>query len=233
MTSLKKVKGTITNIIDLTPTCKEFTITLSEPVDFIAGCFFNLFIQHNGETIRRAFSVSSSDSVQDTLAFAIRLSLQGVMSPILWNENYVGREIEVMGPLGQNTADKMTREKIYLFGFGVGAGVVKSLAEHHCKRKDMKQLVVITGNRSEDEIIYRAYFDALKMDARVRVAYVVSQPTTKESLPVGYIQNHIANYDFNDADVFVCGQVVACDALVAEVKTHAPTHCRFFVEDFH
>ncbi|OGG88821.1 hypothetical protein A2592_03025 [Candidatus Kaiserbacteria bacterium RIFOXYD1_FULL_42_15] len=232
MNPIKQLAGTITRVCELSPSAREYTITPSEPFPFTAGAFVNTFFEHNGKTIRRAFSISSSDSDTNTFTLSIRLSLQGELTPLLWERDFTGETIKLMGPLGLNTADKMHAKKIYLFGFGVGAGVVKSLADHMMRRSELVSLTLATGNRTIEEILHKDYFDIIATDPRVTVKYVVSD-TNQTIYPDGYIQNHIRDYDFNNADIYICGQGMACNALQTAIANHQPRNCQFFIEDFH
>ena len=232
--SIKKTAGTITKITDLSTTAKEISIALDTPIDFTAGCFVNIFMNIGGEKVRRAYSISSDDTDQKNIAIAMRLSLGGKMSPLFWEKDYVGEKIELMGPLGLNTAEKMKHKKIYLFAFGVGAGVVKSLANHFGNSEYVEAITIMTGSRTEDEILYKEYFDQLAgSNKKVQVSYVVSKPKNESLFKKGYVQNHLDGLDFNESDVYVCGQESACAELVQKVKDTAPTDCQFFVEGFH
>lgn len=231
---IKKLTGRITGIIDLSKTAKEISMRLSEPAGFIAGSFFNLFIEINGEKVRRAFSVSSSQAEQENITFTVRLSPAGTMTPLFWNKNMTGETVELMGPMGLNTVDKMKQSKIYLFAFGVGAGVVKSIADYFSHQKNLKNLTIITGSRTEDEILHKNYFDELSQQLKnTSITHVVSRGTEHSPFPKGYIQNHINNFDFNNSDVYVCGQESACNDLVDKVKQMQPTNCNFLIEGFH
>ncbi|MCA9356757.1 hypothetical protein H6784_06005 [Candidatus Nomurabacteria bacterium] len=233
MNPIKKMSGLITKVTDLSPTAREYVIKPSELMPFTAGSFVNLFVEHSGEKIRRAFSMSSADTNPDEFAITIRLSPNGKLTPLLWAEDYVGREIELMGPLGLNTADKMTASKTFLFGFGVGAGVVKSLAENLGARDNLNSLTIVTGNRSTEEILHKDFFDSLsETNEKVSVKYVVSD-NSQTIYPIGHIQDHLTEYDFSNSDVYMCGQGVACDALEKTISSTNPTNCNFFVEDFH
>jgi NAD(P)H-flavin reductase len=233
MRPIKKLTGTISSIRELSPTAREYTIIPHAPLPFTAGAFVNAFIEHKGKVIRRAFSMSSSDRDDASFTLSIRHTPQGELTPILWGEDFIGRTIKLMGPLGLNTADKIKARKIYLFGFGVGAGVVKSLADHIERRSDLESLTITTGNRSVDEIIHKDYFDALAMNnPKVAVSYVVSDPA-QALYPKGYIQDHIHAHDFNHADVYACGQRMACKALEVAINEAGPQNCNFFIEDFH
>jgi len=248
---IKKLIGTISKITDLTETSKEVEISLPENLDFIPGAFVNFFMDIGGEKVRRAYSISSSDQEQNKITISVRLSPAGKMTPLFWQKDLTGTQVELMGPLGLNTADKMNSTKIYLFGFGIGAGVVKSLADYFVNKSDVEKVTIITGSRFENEIIYKDYFDNLvkaggdgiaesagiaeSVDSfdKVSVDYIISRPSENSPFKKGYIQDYVANLDFNNSDVFVCGQDSACNELIEKVKTTNPTACQFFIEGFH
>jgi ring-1,2-phenylacetyl-CoA epoxidase subunit PaaE len=233
MNKIQQLSGTITKIRDLSPTAREYTITPEQPFPFIAGAFVNIFIEHEGKTIRRAFSMSSSDEDSGSFTVSIRLSLNGELTPVLWSKNFLGEKVKIMGPLGLNTADKLTSDKVYLFGFGVGAGVVKSLAEHLSKQENLTSLTIMTGNRTVEEILHKDYFDELaKTNKKVSVQYIVSDKD-QNLYPIGYIQEHVTQCDFNNTDVYMCGQGVACQALESAIKATSPQNCNLLIEDFH
>jgi phenol hydroxylase P5 protein len=146
----------------------------------------------------------------------------------------IGKKVEIMGPFGLNTVDKMTHNKVYLFAFGVGVSVIKSVADYFSNIKKIDNLVVMTGSRNEDEILYKDYFNDLASKSdKIKVVYVVSKKNEGSTLQEGYIQDFINNFDFNNSDVYVCGQEKACDELVSKVKASNPNDCNFFVESFH
>lgn len=231
---IKKITGEITRINNLSATAKEVFVRLSEPTDFIAGSFFNVFININGERVRRAFSISSSQADQTNVSFTIRLSPAGTMTPIFWDKNMAGETIELMGPLGLNTVDKMTQNKVYLFAFGVGTGVVKSIADYFSRQRNIQSLTIFTGSKTEDEILHKDYFDELsKQSEAISVTHVVSRPKDNSNLPKGYIQDHIESLNFSNSDVYVCGQESACNELVEKIKSIQPTDTNYFIEGFH
>jgi len=231
---MKKIPAILSAYRDLSPTAREIILTPSEPFPFVAGSFINLFITHEGKTLRRAFSLSSSDRNPDTLSVSVRLSPQGAVTPLFWQESLIGTHVEIMGPLGLNTADKMHHRRVFLFGFGVGAGVVKSLVHHFTETKSVDELTIMTGSRADDDILHKDYFDRCAHTYPfAHLSYVVSQPQPDSPYKKGYMQEHLGGMDFSNADVYVCGQTVACDALIAEVKKTNPTDCTFFVEAFH
>lgn len=232
--SISKTSATIIAVRDLSATAREVTLQLRNPMHCIAGSFINLFMDINGISVRRAYSVVSFDATGTTITLAIRLTLDGAMTPRFWDTDIIGRTVDIMGPLGLNTANKMHNSKIYLFGFGIGAGVIKSLAEHFSTQESVEQIIILTGNRSRDEILYRDYFDTLAhRHPKLSITYVISQPSSQHSYASGYIQDHISNYDFSNSDIYICGAEIACNALSETIKKDSPVNCNFFIEGFH
>lgn len=230
--SITRYTTTIANIVDLTPTAKELRIDLPSPMEFEAGSFANVFMDINGTKVRRAYSISSDPGDTHSITLAVRLSPEGTMTPLFWNKDMIGTPIELMGPLGLNTTDKMTHNKIYLCGFGIGAGVVKSVA--HKLLQDGKEVTILIGSRTEEDIVYKEFFDSLaKTHTNVQVMHVLSKAPEKSTYKKGYLQHHVGGFDFNNADVYICGQESACNELRAAILTHNPTDCAFFIEGFH
>lgn len=231
--SIKNFTGEITNIVDLSKTAKEVNIKLGEPLDFLPGSFMNIFFDISNEKVRRAYSISSSCLIHDNITLSIRLSPNGVVTPTFWNKDMTGEKVSMMGPLGLNTVDKMKHNKVYLFAFGVGVGVVKSIADYFSNIKKVEHLTIYTGSRTEDEILYKDYFNNLSKIDNVSVKYIVSSPGEGSNIPKGYIQNFISDLEFNNSDVYICGQEKACSDLFNKIKLKEPIDCNFFIEAFH
>ncbi len=228
-----KSSGTITRVTPLSPTAKEVTISLESLFECPPGSFINLFISIEGETLRRAYSVVSANVEQKTITIAVRLTPTGKVTPQFWKDSILGNSVTVMGPFGSNTGDKLSKPNLFLFGFGIGAGVIKSIAAYAIDNPVVEKIVIVTGSRAEDDIIYKEYFELLAKNPKVTATYVVSNPIAQDYAWKGYIQDHVSTLDFSDADIYMCGQVKACDALQEKIGTHNPHNCSFFVEAFH
>jgi len=232
--NITKQMGTIIQATSLTKTAKEVTIELGIAIECTPGSFMNIFMDINGTRVRRAFSVVATNQEEKTVSFAIRHTPDGLMTPEFWKQDIIGRNVEVMGPLGINTSDKLIHENVFLFGYGIGAGVVKAITQSSLNKPGMKNITIVTGSRSEDAIIYKEYFDSIIHEhPHVSVRYVLSAPAAEKYLHKGYIQDNIDDLVFNDADIYLCGQEAACEALTQKIKSKHPENVSFFVEAFH
>lgn len=227
-------QGVITSATPLSDTAKEVIVTLDEELYCPAGSFVNFFLEVNGVEVRRAYSVVSCDLEARTLTFSIRRSLNGTVTTEFWKDDIIGRKLRIMGPMGLNTADKLSKETLFLFGYGIGAGVIKAVMNAALHKDFVKKIVLVTGSRNENDIIYKEYFDSIATaDPRVTVRYVVSEPQDPAYPYIGYIQQHIGDFDFTNADIYMCGQEKACSALTEAIKAKNPEDTTLFTEAFH
>lgn len=233
--TIKKLAANISSFRDLSPTAREITLDLPESLGFTAGAFVNTFFDVGGEIIRRAYSLSSDESDQRHITLSIRKVPGGKAAGFFWKPDIVGSSVSIMGPLGVHTADKLTKRKLFLFGFGIGISVVMAMFRHALRRKDIDEIVVMTGARDESESIYLDEIETLaQTDKRVTLRHVLSRPQRAGALDsrTGYIQDHIDGFTFDDADIYICGHKAACDKLVETIQKTHPNGCVFHTEAF-
>ena len=227
-------EGVISNVTDLTKTAKEVTITLTDALVCPPGSFVNFFIEINGAPVRRAYSVVHADTEKKTITLSIRHTLNGMVTPEFWKDDIIGRTVRVMGPLGLNTADKLSHATVHLFGYGIGAGVIKAIAEYSLQNPTVTSMTITTGSRNEEDIVYKTYFDEIAQNnPHVTIKYVISDPLDQNYPFKGYVQDHLVSLSFDDSDIYMCGQEKACDALLEKIKATNPQNTSFFVEAFH
>lgn len=227
-------EGVITSVVPLTETAKEVTVTFPKAFECLPGSFVNFFMDIEGTLVRRAYSVVATNKETKTLTLSIRLTPDGTMTPEFWKSNIVGRTIKIMGPMGFNTADKLSHKTIHLFGYGIGAGVIKAIADYSLQNSKVKQISITTGSRSENDIVYGEYFRNLAKEYQyVSTRFVISNPADPTYPYKGYVQDFIEGLNFDDSDIYMCGRENACKSLVEKIKETEPKDASFFVESFH
>lgn len=223
----------IRKVTTLSPTAKEVTLQLPESLGFLPGAFVNVFMEHNGARMRRAYSVSSDEDVQNTITLSIRKGSVGGMSERFWDKGVEQVPLEIMGPLGLNTADKITGTKVFLFGFGIGVSVIKGLLPHLLRRDNITKITVLLGSRSEEEVLYRNFFEGLSVrDPRLVLRMVISRPLDSTYPFQGHLQDHVNGLDFEDASVYICGSKVAVESLKAKIEEGSSKPKEFLLEAF-
>lgn len=229
---LINTKAIITVAKDLSPTARELTLVPEVPFDFLPGMFVNIFMKHNDETFRRAYSISSDPNQKDSFTISARLMRDGKMSPLFWHEDIVGKEVTVMGPMGFNTIEKIDKEKVYLFAFGIGAGVIKSIAHELERKNNIKEIYIVTGNKNESEIIYKDFFEELSKNKKIKIRHVLSKPHDTGYKNIGYIQDFIHDFNFNDSSAYICGSTKACEGLKEKIESMKPENFNSIIEAF-
>jgi predicted ferric reductase len=115
-----------------------------------------------------------------------------------------GTPVVIDGPFGVFTAARAARPKILLAAGGIGITPLRSLAEEFAKAG--KDVVLLYGNRSSKEIVFRSELEALAQSGRLKVVHVLS--AEEEAVEKGYVdQGRIARLvpDCAQRDVYVCG----------------------------
>lgn len=230
---LVNTKAKIVGVKDLSPTAREIQIVPEIPIDFIPGMFVNIFMEYNGEILRRAYSISSDSNQKESFTVSVRLLSNGGMSPVFWDKDIVGGEIKVMGPMGFNTIEKITKKKVFLFAFGIGAGVIKSIADELVRRDEVEEINIMTGNRDEEELLYRDFFDDLAVkNKKVKIRHILSKPKNNAFEFTGHIQDFVEDLDFSNSSAYVCGSTKACESLKGKIESMHPKNFDIVVEAF-
>lgn len=232
---IRSVNATVRAVADLSPTAREVRLALAEDLPFDPGAFVNVFADVNGETLRRAYTISSDGADPREIALTVRRVIGGRLSPIFWAPDAVGRAVRVMGPLGKNTASRMRGRKVRLFGFGVGVSAVKALAHRFALDPACEDLLVANGSRTEEEILYREFFEgihAARPEAVRPPIFAVSSPESPGYPYPGFVQAHLGGVSFDGADVLICGPNVACEALAAAIREGNPRDLNLLIEGF-
>ncbi len=233
---IKKVQGTIQAIHELSSTAREVHISLDETLDIVAGCFVNIFITIDGEVHRRAYSIASDCDTKKEIQLAIRRKEGGTVSSQFWARDIIGTRLQIMGPLGLNTVDKMQSERVFLIGYGIGVSVIKSLMHAIIKNPNIKEIHIIMGCKDEGEMLYKDFFTQHESaDSRVTTRFVLSKSNDKSYPYIGFAQEYISDYNFNNADVYICGQTIACNSAKSAIlaQSNGGDSIQFFIEDFH
>ena len=233
--TLIQTTGTIHSITTLSPTAKEIVLKTEQPLTIVAGQFINLFVEADGETHRRAYSIASAPGTTDTFSLAIRNNPHGKISKLFFEETDTElkkRTFKIMGPLGMNTENKITQDTVYLCGFGIGVSVVKAMTLGLLAREHPPVIHVLLGCRNRADMMYKDFFENLADKNKITIRYTIADDEGAAYPFVGYVQQHINDYDFNNALVYACGQEIACASLQQAIQEKTDT-AQFMIEAFH
>jgi len=145
------VSAEIIDIIDESPTIKNFVVVPEEKIKFETGQFVELTLPGEGEA---PFTPSSSPA--DSEKMEITIMKVGRVTALL-HECKKGQKVGIRGPYGNGyPIDDFVGKEIYIVGGGVGLAPIRSLFLTLVDRiKDFKSVVCRFGARTPDDFIYK------------------------------------------------------------------------------
>jgi len=240
MSRFHKIK--IKSITRETPDC--VSVALDVPADlreafrFTQGQYLTFRRQHQGEELRRSYSICSSP-LDNEWRVAIKKVPEGRFSSHAVEQLRVGEELEVMPPMGHfTTALHPENEKLYV-AFAAGSGItpVMSIIKTVLLTEPNSRVTLIYGNRGRNSIIFKEEIEGLKNRFlhRLSVYHILSREQGDTDLLFGRINAEKARLFLDKIvpageidEAFICGpeemildvKQVLTEAGVAPDKVH-------------
>ena len=205
----------VAEVVQETPTVRTFVLEPADqarPLAYSAGQHLTLLVDIDGTTHRRCYSFSTSPASGDRPAITVKRDPGGLVSRFLHERVRTGDTLAATEPTGPFTLDTdaaLSRTVVFVAG-GVGITPLVSLAETLLRREPASRALLLCGNRSEEEIIFRRRLAALEsaFGGRLEVRHALdSAPAGWDGLtgPLdGARVLSILGDDSSDA-YFVCG----------------------------
>ena len=219
---------TIKEIVKETSSAVSILFNIPEDLQkvfaFTAGQYLTVRTTVDGEELRRAYSICSSEKSGD-VKIAVKAIENGKFSNYAYNSLQSGDTLEVAPPEGNFTlSTKSDQLKNYL-AFTAGSGItpVLSMIKTVLEQEPKSTFTLVYGNKTADSTIFKTELDALakKFIARFNIKYAFSQEEISGSLQ-GRIDKKATNYivrekfnHLNFDDVFLCGP----EEMINEVST--------------
>jgi phenol/toluene 2-monooxygenase (NADH) P5/A5 len=154
--------GTVTRIVELTPTIKALFIALDRPIQFQAGQYVQLEIPGLGES--RAFSIANSPaSVEQAgeIELNVRIVAGGKGTGYLHQQLKVGDKLHLTGPYGRFFVRRSAQRPMVFMAGGSGLSSPRSMILDLLDQGCSLPITLVYGQRSLDELYYDAEFRAL------------------------------------------------------------------------
>jgi ferredoxin-NADP reductase len=185
------------------------------PLPFVPGQFFTLLVPVGGETLRRAYSVSSDVRDADRVAVTVKRVASGVVSNHLNDHAAEGDLLQVLGPSGSFTvppAGDADRHLVLLAG-GSGITPMMAIARSVLALEPRARLTLVYGNRGVGDVIFRDAIDELARAhaPRLAVRHVLSEPPEGWTGGVGMLEERVVHSELDacgsldGAHFFLCG----------------------------
>jgi len=188
----------------------EFEVSGKARFGFVAGQWLSLRTNKpDGEEITRAYSIASPPTEDNRFALCLNRVQDGFMSNFLCDMKE-GEDIGCQGPFGDFILRPPLRDTIFI---ATGTGIAPFRSMLHWlladpARHQDKQLWLLFGNRTEQDIYYHQEFLTLAAQ-HANFHYL---PTLSRSAPEwqglrGYVQEHVRGIvqDRTDRHAYICG----------------------------
>lgn len=148
--------GTVSRLVELTPTIKGVFIMLDEPLHFQAGQYINLEI--DGGRLTRAFSLANPPSRATEVELNVRLVPGGEGTTWIHTQLAEGDRIRLSGPYGRFFVRKSAPGDLIFMAGGSGLSSPRSMILDLLEKGDRRNMTLIYGQRRRDELYYHEEF---------------------------------------------------------------------------
>jgi ring-1,2-phenylacetyl-CoA epoxidase subunit PaaE len=150
-----------------------------EQFSYMQGQHLTLRFQINGKEERRSYSMCSSPLEPD-LSITVKQVKGGKVSNHIHRQIKPGSQVEAMPPEGRFFTPLAEENKVtyYLFAAGSGITPLMSILKTILEKEPLSNVVLLYGNRSEEEIIFNEEFDRLakRYEGQLTVEHILSKP---------------------------------------------------------
>lgn len=166
----------VAEVIEETPSTRSFVLAAPDggvpALDYRAGQHLTLVVDAGGAAQRRCYSFSTSPLAGGLPAITVKRVADGVVSRHLHEQVHVGDTLTALDPTGEFTleTDPAASRHLVMIAGGVGITPLVSLAETVLRAEPASRVTLLTGNRCEQEIVFRGRLEALAAEFAPRLA---------------------------------------------------------------
>ncbi|WP_375437429.1 1,2-phenylacetyl-CoA epoxidase subunit PaaE [uncultured Hymenobacter sp.] len=202
---------------------------LRDTFKFIQGQYLTFRREHNGEELRRSYSICSSP-LDGEWQVAIKKVPEGRFSSLAVENLRVGEELEVMPPAGRFYTELHPANAKRYVAFAAGSGItpVFSIVKTILLTEPNSEVTLIYGNRGRNSIIFKEAIEALKNRflQRLSVYHILSREQGDTDLLFGRI-DEAKTQQFLDKilppsqidECFICGPEEMINGVRAALTT--------------
>jgi len=185
-------------------------LSLEDPFEWSPGQFIMVQQVIKGESVRRAYSVSSSPTRASYMEITIRQTANPTMSKFL-NEVQVGDEINVRGPYGRFIWTEEVSEKAVFLAAGSGITPFRAFLQYKLDKKLTNPVKLLYSCGHRENVIFDeelAELSSILPNCKYELS-LTREPTDKYPeirkgrIDLDYLKEEIKG--FEDANFYVCG----------------------------
>ena len=237
MHPMQDFEGTVTELVDLTPTAKGVFIELDgDGIDFQAGQYVNLHVPD--VELPRAFSLANAPSEKRFIELNIRHVPGGQATEYIHKQLKVGDKLKLNGPYGRFFVRRSAPEKLLFLAGGTGLSSPKSMILDLLTKGESREITLVYGARNRAELYNDALFrDLAAQHTNFTYVPALSAPAEEDAWAgeTGYVPDVAArhfNGDFRNHKAYMCGPPVMIDACITALIRGRLFERDMFMEKF-
>lgn len=204
MGKIQSFESTVLKVEKLTPTVKNIHLSIPTNFTFKAGQFVTLFFNIDGKEIRRLYSIASPPNYSH-IELCIKRIEKGMVSNLL-HKIKEGDKIKVLGPAGHFTLENKKDKDLVLISTGAGIAPFRSMINELLKSKFNKKIILLTGFRYENEVLYREELEKLSQKhPNLMYKITITRPGEDYQGTIGRVPELIKKINIKDKIFFLCG----------------------------
>ncbi len=219
MHPMQDFQGTVTALVDLTPTAKGIFIELDgKGINFQAGQYINLHVP--GVELPRAFSLANAPSEKRRIELNIRHVAGGQATEYIHNNLKVGDKLKLNGPYGRFFVRRSAPENFLFLAGGTGLSSPKSMILDLLEKNETREITLVYGARNRAELYDDDLFqDLVAKHANFTYLPTLSQPDVSDNWDgeAGYVHDAASKHfggDFRHHKAYMCGPPGMIDACI-------------------
>ncbi|MCD4818173.1 MAG: 2Fe-2S iron-sulfur cluster binding domain-containing protein [Candidatus Cloacimonetes bacterium] len=239
--NIRKFKGKVEKIVDLTYDIKELTIKLIEPndVSFKAGQYVQLEApkyEKSKQPISRAYSISCTPEMKGYIQLIIRRVPEGICTTYVFDYLKENDVINLTGPFGDFLIQETDADMIFIAG-GSGKAPIKSMVEFLTAKNCERRMVYMFGARTQKDLYFTEMFENFENKlANFKYVPVLSQPEKDSDWQgrTGYIPKYFDEFIINpkNTEAYLCGSPGMLSAVVKVLKQKGVPEDKIYFDSF-
>lgn len=211
---IKETENTYSFVFDI-PT------ELKDQFHYKAGQFVTLFVEPDGNEVRRSYSLSSSPDWNEDFKISVKSVPGGLVSNWLINNTKEGDIIHVTPPAGLFCLPKSKSSEFIFFAGGSGITPVISLIKSALKTVSNPKIRLLYCSRDEGLIIFKDELRSIQESYPKNFEIVHSLSTVNGRLAPAHVKDFLESSSFGKkAHYFLCGPEGLMVTVQAELESH-------------
>ena len=223
-TVISKLKYLTKDVLEIT-----FKIQSKDKISFIPGQFIVVKIDPEN-FIMRPYSVLNYDSENNEVTIAVKKVEGGKGTTIIFEKFMIGKEVEIMGAMGEKLIIDKNSDNLVLIATGIGITPILCILNNLINTGYKGNIEFLYGSRNMEELYYINEITELnQLNSNINLKIALSRES-KDFAYNGYVTDLLKNMNLSNKDIYMCSSNVVASSVKELLKEKGFDLSRFFCE---